>query len=49
VLSEVEQRLEEMKERYTMETEHITHAAYVDGRPDVKDAGSSSAGEIELF
>lgn len=49
VLSEVERRLGEMKERYTMHAERDTHAAYVHGNGGVTDSSSSSSSSVELF
>jgi hypothetical protein len=49
VLAEVERRLKEMKERYTMNAERDTHAAYVGGTSSVVENNDSSSGSVELF
>jgi hypothetical protein len=49
VLSEVERRLEEMNERYTMHAERDTHAAYVGGNVGGAETTDASAGSVELF
>jgi hypothetical protein len=51
VLSEVEHRLEEMNDRYTMHAERDTHAAYISGADPGLAAGSAGTTEssIELF
>jgi hypothetical protein len=49
VLSEVERRLEEMNERYTMHAERDTHAAYLGGNTGGPDTSDSATGSVELF
>lgn len=44
----IDERLEEMLKRYTMETERTTHRAVLGG-DEARPAGSSAGGEIELF
>ncbi|HLP14637.1 MAG TPA: hypothetical protein VK470_00185 [Bacteroidota bacterium] len=49
VISEVDRRLVEMKERYTMHAERNTHAAYISGDTTAEGRSVDGAGSVELF
>jgi len=49
ILSEVERRHGEMKDRYTMNAERDTHAAYIGAGSGASDSGESSESSVELF